>query len=78
MSAASKTESAGKDLVFGLGATGLSIARYLRRQEAEAVFLDSRDEPPGIEELNDLWPKAKIVLGDTKLPRGVKRIIVSP
>jgi len=78
MSAASKTESAGKDLVFGLGATGLSIARYLRRHEADAVFLDTRDEPPGIDELNDVWPKAKIVLGGTKLPRGVKRIIVSP
>jgi UDP-N-acetylmuramoylalanine--D-glutamate ligase len=25
-----------------------------------------------------MWPKAKIVLGDTKIPRGVKRIIVSP
>jgi UDP-N-acetylmuramoylalanine--D-glutamate ligase len=78
MSAAGKTESAGKDLVFGLGATGLSIARYLRRHEADAVFLDTRDEPPGIDELNDVWPKAKIVLGDTKIPRGVKRIIVSP
>jgi len=78
MRAAGKTESASKDLVLGLGATGLSIARYLRRQEANAVFFDSRDEPPGIDELNAVWPKARIVLGDTKLPRGVNRIIVSP
>jgi UDP-N-acetylmuramoylalanine--D-glutamate ligase len=78
MSAVNKSASAGKDLVLGLGATGLSIARYLRRIEHEAVFLDSRAEPPGIDELGEVWPDANIILGKMELPRDVERIIVSP
>ena len=57
-----KSAPEGRDLVFGLGATGLSIARYLRRQECDAVFVDSRDEPPGVAELNELWTDAEVVL----------------
>ncbi len=76
MSKASKKIS--KDLVLGLGATGLSIARYLRRNDLDAVFFDTRDEPPGLEELDDIWPGAKFLGGDAKLPKKIKRIIVSP
>jgi len=65
-------------LVLGLGATGLSIARYLRRNDQEAVFFDTRDEPPGVEELDELWPDAKLLKGEAKLPRQVRRVIVSP
>jgi UDP-N-acetylmuramoylalanine--D-glutamate ligase len=78
MKAAKKNESANKDLVLGLGVTGLSIARYLRRNDRDATFIDSRDEPPGIEELNEVWPDADIILGKSTLPRGVQRVIVSP
>jgi UDP-N-acetylmuramoylalanine--D-glutamate ligase len=78
MNAATKSATNSRDLVLGLGATGLSIARYLQRIKRDAVFFDSRDEPPGIAELNDLWPEAKVVLGDTKLPPKINRIIVSP
>ena len=83
MSAAKKKTAAkrarqGRDLVFGLGSTGLSIARYLRRAERDAVFMDTRDEPPGVDELEELWPDAELVLGAEKLPRDVARIIVSP
>jgi len=78
MSAANKTVSSGKSLVLGLGATGLSIARYLRRNNDDAMFLDSRDEPPGMDELNSVWPGANVVLGEMKLPRNVGRVIVSP
>jgi len=78
MSAASKNASTGRDLVLGLGATGLSIARYLRRNDCDAVFLDSRDEPPGIAELNDVWPDADVKLGTSRLPAKVSRVIVSP
>jgi len=76
MSAATATEH--KDLVVGLGATGLSIARYLRRVDIDAMFFDSREQPPGIEELDKVWPDAEIHLGDVKLPGGVERIITSP
>ena len=44
--AAPRAKAAEKDLVLGLGATGLSVARYLQRAGRDAVFLDSREEPP--------------------------------
>jgi len=67
-----------KDLVVGLGATGLSIARYLLRSGIDAVFFDTREQPPGIEALGEVWPDAKVLLGDAKLPAGVRRLIASP
>ncbi len=76
MSAARAT--ARKDLVVGLGNTGLSIARYLKRSDVDAMFFDSREQPPGIEDLDKVWPDAEVLLGDIKLPRGVERIIASP
>ncbi len=75
MSAAAARE---KDMVLGLGATGLSVARYLRRVDGNAIFADTRDEPPGVDELNDVWPDADLQLGKSTLPKAVKRIIVSP
>lgn len=83
MNAAKKKTSAkatdpGRDIVFGLGTTGLSIARYLKRQERGAVFMDTREEPPGVDELEEFWPDAELVLGAEKLPTKVARIIVSP
>ena len=78
MKAATKNKSKNKDLVLGLGVTGLSVARFLRRNDRDATFIDSRDEPPGIDELSDVWPDADVILGKAKLPRDVDRIIVSP
>ncbi|MCH7821180.1 MAG: UDP-N-acetylmuramoyl-L-alanine--D-glutamate ligase [Proteobacteria bacterium] len=78
MNAAAKTKPARKDLVVGLGVTGLSIARYLNRSGLDAIFMDSREEPPGIDELGDIWPDAKVSLGKMKLPKNVGRLIVSP
>ena len=69
MSAAKTTSN--KDLVVGLGATGLSIARYLKRNDGNAMFFDSRAEPPGLDKLDDVWPEAEVLLGDVKLPKGV-------
>jgi UDP-N-acetylmuramoylalanine--D-glutamate ligase len=70
--------STNKDLVVGLGVTGLSIARYLRRADIDAMFFDSREEPPGIKELDKVWPDAEVLLGEAELPTGVARIIASP
>ena len=67
-----------KDLVVGLGATGLSIARYLKRNDANAIFYDSREEPPGLEELEEIFPEAELQLGMDKLPKNVVRVIASP
>jgi UDP-N-acetylmuramoylalanine--D-glutamate ligase len=76
--AAARAKAGEKDLVLGLGATGLSVARYLKRAGRDAAFLDSRDEPPGLEELDELWPDADRELGGTGLPAGAGRVIVSP
>jgi UDP-N-acetylmuramoylalanine--D-glutamate ligase len=72
------TTTTDKDLVMGLGATGLSIARYLKRNDANAIFFDSRMEPPGLEELREVYPDPELRLGNDKLPRGVSRVIASP
>ena len=65
------------DQVFGLGATGLSVARFLQRKQIAATFADSRAEPPGLAELSDISPDAEIVLGDVsdKLLKNTARII---
>ncbi len=67
-----------KDFVLGLGATGLSIARYLRRKDIDAMFFDTREAPPGVEELKSLYPDAEILPGDAALPGNVERVIASP
>ena len=78
MSAVKKSKPDSRDIVLGLGATGLSIARYLRRAGADAFFVDTRDEPPGIDELRGFWPNAEIALGDVDLPKFADRVIASP
>jgi len=86
MSAAAKRKPAAKrsakkkDLVFGLGATGLSIARYLARNAADAIYVDSREQPPGLTALQEICPDAEVILGDTgdTLLKSVSRIIASP
>jgi UDP-N-acetylmuramoylalanine--D-glutamate ligase len=69
-----------KQIVFGLGATGLSVARYLKRCGSDAIFVDSRDEPPGLDELADIMPGAEVLNGESpaKLLKKAARIIVSP
>ncbi len=73
-------KAAPKELVFGIGETGLSVARYLSRQGRDARFVDTRAEPPGMDELGRILPGADVFLG--KAPRGLlkstTRIIVSP
>ena len=67
-----------ENLVVGLGATEMSIARYLQRSGVDAVFYDSRDKPPGIDELNELCPDANVLLGEAKLPKSIEKVIASP
>ena len=72
--------SSADNLVFGLGVTGLSVARYLTRNGIDAIFVDSRSEPPALHELRKLLPHADVVLGecaDVGLT-SINRIIASP
>ena len=76
MSAVPKMKS--RDLVVGLGATGLSVARHLRRNGLEPMFCDTRPAPPGIDALREIFPQAEVALGEVRLPQGTVRLIVSP
>jgi len=71
-------QTAEQDLVVGLGVTGMSVARYLRRHDAEAAFADTRENPPGTAELEAIWPDADLRLGEIRLDKSIRRLIVSP
>jgi len=49
-------DKARRTLVVGLGATGLSVARYLSRQGVPVAIVDSRENPPGLEQLRAELP----------------------
>jgi UDP-N-acetylmuramoylalanine--D-glutamate ligase len=69
-----------KDLVLGLGRTGLSVARHLARNDVDAIYVDTREHPPGIDELLDICADAEVVLGEApdRLLKKTTRIIASP
>lgn len=52
-----------RTLIVGLGATGLSVARYLLEQGVEVAICDSRENPPGLTELHDAYPDVAVFLG---------------
>ena len=83
MSAVKKLKAAtskADNLVFGLGITGMSVARYLKRNGIDALFVDSRSEPPGLDELHELLPDADVILGENATVQlsSINRIIASP
>lgn len=53
-------------VIVGLGKTGLSYARYLNRKNETFTVVDSRKNPPGLQELAENFPKAKVELGHFK------------
>lgn len=67
-------------LVVGLGATGLSAAKFLAARNELACVIDSRAEPPGLEALREAHPDVPIVLEslDTAWLDGIERVVLSP
>ena len=53
-----------KTAILGMGATGLSAARFLASIGDSFVFADSRSEPPRLQEVKDQYPETPVVLGD--------------
>lgn len=53
-----------KQVVLGLGKTGLSCVRFLRRLDCEVVVIDSRAQPPGTAELQAEFPGVPMLTGD--------------
>ncbi len=70
----------GKVLVVGLGKTGLSCARFLQRQGFEVAITDSRQQPPGLDQLQQAWPDLPVFLGGfaRKAFEAADSLVVSP
>ena len=51
-------------LVLGLGASGLSMARWCTRAGAEVVVADTRAQPPQLAQLQAELPQVRFVAGD--------------
>lgn len=67
-------------LIIGLGQTGLSCARYFKRQNAPFIVLDTRQHPPQQETFLQEFPGVPLYLGhlpDSILPT-LKSLVVSP
>ncbi|EKE00685.1 MAG: hypothetical protein ACD_21C00293G0014 [uncultured bacterium] len=67
-------------VVVGLGKTGLSCIRYLVKQGFKVAVVDSRLEPPGLEELRQNFPEIPVYLGDFNIEILLQagEVIVSP
>jgi UDP-N-acetylmuramoylalanine--D-glutamate ligase len=67
-------------VVVGLGTTGLSCVRYLRKQGLTVAATDTRQNPPTLATLRAEFPEVKLSLGglDTELLLKAKQLIVSP
>jgi len=69
-----------RTLVVGLGATGLSVARYLMGQGAKVAITDSREQPPGLQQLQDEYSDVAVFLGgfDEQVFEQADLLVVSP
>jgi UDP-N-acetylmuramoylalanine--D-glutamate ligase len=69
-----------RKVVVGLGATGLSVARYLHRRGEAFCIVDTREDPPGLAALRAEMPDVPAWFGE--LPQDVLdtagELIVSP
>jgi len=66
--------------ILGLGATGLSVARFLSSIGKSFVFADSRTAPPRLAEVREAYPDVPVVLGpfEADLLLGFDSVVVSP
>jgi UDP-N-acetylmuramoylalanine--D-glutamate ligase len=69
-----------KTLVVGLGKTGLSCARYLRSQGIATAVTDSRENPPGLQQLREEMPEVAVFVGgfEPEVFAAATRLVVSP
>lgn len=67
-------------LVVGLGQTGLACARFLASRGEAFAVVDSRANPPGLDELHREFPDVPVYLGrfDSELFNSAERILLSP
>lgn len=67
-------------LVVGLGATGLSCARFLAAHGVEIAVTDTRAHPPGLEALREALPDVAVFVGglDEQALHSADEIVLSP
>lgn len=67
-------------IVLGLGATGLSVVRYLCEKGITPLVMDSRRQPPGAETLTASFPEVPLIAGgfDCRYLVQATQIIISP
>ena len=67
-------------LVLGLGATGLSVVRYLCQQGITPLVMDSREHPPGAKQLALEFPEVNLITGgfDCRYLVQASQIVISP
>ncbi|MEF8833613.1 MAG: Mur ligase family protein, partial [Halofilum sp. (in: g-proteobacteria)] len=67
-------------LIVGLGATGLSCARFFDRAGEPFEVVDNRTDPPGLAAFRQRWPDVRISLGpfDQRRFTRARRIVMSP
>src|SRR5690606_16573635 len=72
--------SANKYVVVGLGKTGMSCARYLRRQAQPFMAVDPREKPPGAREFAQELPNDAARYGklDPAILCAAKALVMSP
>lgn len=67
-------------VVVGLGKTGMSCVRYLAERQRPFKVMDTRNNPPGIDELKTAFPNVPVHLGglNTQWLNGADELILSP
>lgn len=67
-------------IIIGLGKTGLSCAKFLAQQHVNVGVMDTREIPPGLQELQQDYPEVLIKTGglDSKWLQQADTVILSP
>ena len=67
-------------IIVGLGDTGLSCVRYFTSIGEKIKVVDSREQPPGLVALHELFPDVECELGEFRVETllSAKQLVVSP
>lgn len=68
----------GLNLIVGLGASGVSAARFINARGGELRIIDSRSAPPGLGELSDIRAEVITESLDAGFLDDVARVVLSP
>ena len=67
-------------LVFGMGETGLSVARHFKKMNIQAVYYDTRLNPPNLPSFEKIISKSDVILGNfnDRLFEDIDCLVISP